>query len=428
MEKHDVLYLICDSCIGKLRDSFSFRKQIEEVQLKLKKSLEGVVALQEGVFLHISLPKLFSSHHYILFAVFYIYFFDFKNSISILDSTRIKFWFVFFKGIYVKEEELLPSDCSWEAEVMEPRDDLKKLKLKSNSKHISNLKKLKMSKSKKRVKSESKKLKHNDTIFDKSKTSKITVPKYALNKSAVACEICIESFPSHKDLVSHMTTHFPNFVCDLCGKQFLLLNGLKNHLRSHVEDKITCEVCHKSLKINSMRRHVKTHNGEKDIYACPYCTNRFSTFGLRLQHLSDVHNITRRRYNCNLCPKTFSLSHHRSAHVRQEHLQERNHVCSECGKSFFSSSRLKEHTLSHTGEKNFKCDVCLKFFHRKFALSEHMKIHNNVKNHVCPICDKAFTQKCTLKGHLKTHNKEYSRLLKDCPDTHSQWWITTTLE
>lgn len=50
MEKHDVLYLICDSCVLKLKASYAFRKLLEEVQLKLRNTVYQAF-LSEGIIL-----------------------------------------------------------------------------------------------------------------------------------------------------------------------------------------------------------------------------------------------------------------------------------------------------------------------------------------------------------------------------------------
>ena len=62
------------------------------------------------------------------------------------------------------------------------------------------------------------------------------------------------------------------------------------------------------------------------------------------------------------------------------HLQEKPHICKECGMGFKESRNLKEHNLIiHEGIK-FSCDSCGKEFKQKRHLDRHKKnVHKNVK-------------------------------------------------
>ena len=40
----------------------------------------------------------------------------------------------------------------------------------------------------------------------------------------------------------------------------------------------------------------------------------------------------------------------------------RAHACPECGKTFATSSGLKQHTHIHSSVKPFQCEVCLKAY------------------------------------------------------------------
>lgn len=251
----------------------------------------------------------------------------------------------------------------------------------------------------------------SDSDFDdtvkilKSGKNKIKIPKYVLDKSASTCDRCMETFSSHRELVSHAPTHFPNFLCSICGKAFLFLYNLKNHLTIHATDKVTCEICNVKLIPRYMLKHMKKHNGQTDNMTCPHCPERFAAYGVKLQHLLEVHDIQRKRYQCKMCPKNYSLPHHRAAHVRKHHLQERNHVCTECGKAFFTSTWLKEHILRHRGDRRFQCEICMKTFYKKYDLTKHISTHTDVKENVCSLCDKSFPNKCILKAHIKTHKE-----------------------
>lgn len=198
---------------------------------------------------------------------------------------------------------------------------------------------------------------------------------FKLDKSALACELCNESFSTHKFLVSHMAIHYPNYICDLCGKSFVLRIHLVGHIKTHDIEKISCTVCSKLLKKSSMTRHLKTHTGNNNSYACPHCTERFISFNTRVKHMEKMHNVDIHRYHCKICSKKFHLASSLSKHVRRCHFQELNVTCEECGKGFFDKKSLVEHMLKHTGERNHRCTLCPKSYVRKCSLREHLKTH-----------------------------------------------------
>ncbi|XP_045489759.1 zinc finger protein 62 homolog isoform X7 [Pieris rapae] len=228
---------------------------------------------------------------------------------------------------------------------------------------------------------------------------------YKLSKDEYCCQVCGKRYEMFLSLHKHMNDHYEHYICETCGKGFATIQRMLNHSRTHEKGSFPCKHCGELLQSYAgLYAHIaKVHKSNKR-YKCPICDEKFSSYKYRMKHLNTIHNEKTALFPCPSCPKVFDLCSRRTAHIRSQHLQERNHACSTCGMKFFSNYELQEHSIKHGGARIYQCDVCKKSYARLKTLREHMRIHNNDRRFVCPICGQSFIQKCSLKQHVRVHH------------------------
>lgn len=231
---------------------------------------------------------------------------------------------------------------------------------------------------------------------------------FKLEKDQLDCPVCKKTFLNYVSLNTHMNIHYPNYICENCGKAFASKARLRGHMRTHEVGNFPCRYCEQVFdRVTKRENHVSKEHKSGVRYACKRCNISLTSFYARQKHLAEVHNEELKRYKCKACPQSYITPGHLSSHVRRDHLNERNHKCDKCDLAFYTKNALKMHMIKHDGERIHTCPVCQKSYQRKKTLREHMRIHNNDKRFVCPVCGRAFTQKCTLKGHLKVHERKF---------------------
>lgn len=231
---------------------------------------------------------------------------------------------------------------------------------------------------------------------------------FKLEKDQLDCPVCKKTFLNYVNLNTHMNVHYPNYICENCGKAFASKARLRGHMRTHEVGNFPCRYCDQIFdRVTKRENHISKEHKSGVRYACKRCNISLTSFYARQKHLAEVHNEELKRYKCKACPQSYITPGHLSSHVRRDHLNERNHKCDKCDLAFYTKNALKMHMIKHDGERIHMCPVCQKSYQRKKTLREHLRIHNNDKRFVCPVCGRAFTQKCTLKGHLKVHERKY---------------------
>ncbi|XP_045506025.1 zinc finger protein 668-like isoform X4 [Colias croceus] len=228
---------------------------------------------------------------------------------------------------------------------------------------------------------------------------------YKLCKDEYCCQICGKRYEMFLSLHKHMNDHYEHYICETCGKGFATTQRMLNHSKTHERGDFPCKHCGDTLSsYAALYAHVSRVHKSNKRYKCPICDEKFASYKYRMRHLNTIHGEKTALFPCPSCPKVFDLCSRRTAHIKSQHLQERNHACGSCGMKFFTNYELQEHSIKHIGARIYQCDVCKKSYARLKTLREHMRIHNNDRRFVCPVCGQSFIQKCSLKQHVRVHH------------------------
>lgn len=148
-------------------------------------------------------------------------------------------------------------------------------------------------------------------------------------------------------------------------------------------------------------------------FSCNICGAVLGSKGNLIVH--QVTHSVERPHACDKCDLKFKLKSHLNGHKRNVHDNEKNHICQECNKGFFSLAQWKIHMYSHNKQYPHACADCGNKFSQKSHLREHMKLHLGIKDVKCPHCQYTTSSRNSLNTHLKgVHNDDKRYMCNEC--------------
>ena len=164
--------------------------------------------------------------------------------------------------------------------------------------------------------------------------------------------------------------------------------------------KYQCEVCGRSFsRSNTLITHNRIHTGDRP-FPCDVCGKAFRQLGNLTRH--KMTHAAVKPHTCPICRKCFSRTSNLNTRMRT-HTNYKPFVCDFCGKGFHQKVDMKIHRYTHTGEKPHKCNKCGRGFKQLTHLKYHMRTHSTVRLYKCEHCGKGFNQKGNLQAHIYGH-------------------------
>ncbi|XP_016150460.1 PR domain zinc finger protein 16 isoform X3 [Sinocyclocheilus grahami] len=210
------------------------------------------------------------------------------------------------------------------------------------------------------------------------------------------CEHCDELFTSKLELRRHQ-----KYSCSCSNSMFdSLSEDFKQEHEDSDEPVHECKDCEKIFPSEySLGQHMIVHTDERE-YKCELCPKAFNWKSNLIRH--QMSHDSGKRFECENCDKVFTDPSNLQRHIRSQHIGARAHTCPECGKTFATSSGLKQHKHIHSSVKPFICEVCHKSYTQFSNLCRHKRMHADCRTQIkCKDCGQMFSTTSSLNKHRR---------------------------
>ncbi|XP_014987146.3 histone-lysine N-methyltransferase MECOM isoform X10 [Macaca nemestrina] len=167
------------------------------------------------------------------------------------------------------------------------------------------------------------------------------------------CEDCDQLFESKADLADHQKfpCSTPHSAFSMVEEDFQQKLESENDLQE-IHTIQECKECDQVFPdLQSLEKHMLSHTEERE-YKCDQCPKAFNWKSNLIRH--QMSHDSGKHYECENCAKqVFTDPSNLQRHIRSQHVGARAHACPECGKTFATSSGLKQHKHIHSSVKPF---------------------------------------------------------------------------
>ncbi|XP_036414498.1 MDS1 and EVI1 complex locus protein EVI1-A isoform X8 [Colossoma macropomum] len=230
------------------------------------------------------------------------------------------------------------------------------------------------------------------------------------------CEDCEQHFSSGPELLEHQKqscsirtpSHFslPEQGIPASDGESTELHPLLLHSAHSPQECKECEQVFPDAQ--SLEAHSLSHSEERE-YKCDQCPKAFNWKSNLIRH--QMSHDSGKHYECENCSKqVFTDPSNLQRHIRSQHVGARAHACPECGKTFATSSGLKQHKHIHSSVKpficksltRFICEVCHKSYTQFSNLCRHKRMHADCRTQIkCKDCGQLFSTTSSLNKHRR---------------------------
>ncbi|CAG2257786.1 unnamed protein product [Mytilus edulis] len=170
----------------------------------------------------------------------------------------------------------------------------------------------------------------------------------------------------------------------------------------------------------SLRKHEKSYahhkkSGQKFTLErnllCSDCGKSFYSKSNLATHMK--YHKTEKKYACEHCNFKCCFSARLKRHIKQHFDSERTFVCETCGAAFHTKQILQSHIgYKHSDARNFCCHICSSTFKGRNALQRHIKEHS-IENHKKCFCGRTFSRIGALRQHMeKVHSENATEAVR----------------